>query len=138
MNKYLPFIIIILTIGISACKKEAGIGGTSSIRGKVYTYDYNDNYTFKTTDYYAPEEDVYIIYGDDITYGERIKTNYDGSYEFKYLREGKYKVYSYSKDSTGAYNLKANPKAAKIPIIKEVEISSKRQTVSVSNIEIIN
>jgi hypothetical protein len=35
-------------------------------------------------------EDVFIIYGDNISPDDRVQTNYDGEYEFMFLRPGKY------------------------------------------------
>ena len=67
------------------------------------------------------------IYGDDKTFSERIRSNYNGVYEFKYLRPGKYHVYAYSKDST----LQTN---ALIPIIKDIEITDKNQSVETPEI----
>ena len=86
-----------------SCKKEAGTGGQATIRGKVYANYYNKTFTALLGSDYAPERDIYIIYGDNYSYNDRLRTNYDGSYEFKYLRKGKYQIYVYSSDSTGTY-----------------------------------
>ena len=129
------FILIIVAVLLSAfvnsCKKEAGEGGNSSVYGKVYVKDYNGTFTVLQDEYYGPEIDVYIIYGDDKSYGERIRTNYDGVYEFKYLRPGKYHIYAYSKDST----LQTN---ADISVIKDVEITKNHQDVEVPEIIIFD
>lgn len=133
MKKNLLFFIaffIVATIFIS-CKKEAGEGGTSSIYGKVYLKNYNSTYTVLLEEYYAQDVDVYIIYGDDKTYSERIRTNYDGTYEFKYLRKGTYHIYAYSEDST----LQTN---ANIPIIRDIEITKNSQEVEADEILIFN
>jgi len=131
MKKQLIIIIagIILSVSVSSCSKEAGEDGNSSIYGKVYVKDYNATFTVLQEEYYGPDIDVYIIYGDDKSYGDRIKTSYDGTYEFKYLRPGAYHVYAYSKDST----LQTN---ASVPAIKDVEITKKRQEVEAPEIVI--
>ncbi|HNZ43221.1 MAG TPA: hypothetical protein PLB59_10740 [Bacteroidales bacterium] len=131
-KNFLVIIVFILvpTIFVS-CKKDPGEGGTSSIYGKVYMKDYNSTYTVLLEEYYAQDVDVYIIYGDDKTYSERIRTNYDGTYEFKYLRKGTYHVYVYSEDST----LQTN---AMIPVIRDVEITKNNQEVEAEEIIIYN
>jgi len=46
----------------------------------------------------AQDEEVYLIYGDHDYYEERIRTNYDGSFEFDNLIAGEYTVFVYSDD----------------------------------------
>jgi hypothetical protein len=83
---------------LGACHKEAGEGGKSIIKGKVFVQDYNTNGTILISEYYGPDIDVYIIYGADNTYfNDRIRTSYDGSFEFPYLAKGKYRVFAYEK-----------------------------------------
>jgi hypothetical protein len=120
-------------IGFAAisCEKQEGEGGTSSITGKVAVRQYNANFTVLTETYYATDEDVFIIYGDDPVYGDKTTTNYDGTYRFEYLREGTYIIYAYSEDS--AYY----PTKHEIPVIKEVRITKKNQEVKVDNIIIL-
>ena len=102
LNKFLfaGIFSLILSVLIVSCSKEAGEGGTASIKGKVYGDYYNKSFTTFYGSSYVPDKDVYIIYGDDASYGERVRTSYDGSFEFKYLRKGDYKVFVYSIDST--------------------------------------
>jgi hypothetical protein len=114
-------LVVFITLSFS-CKKEAGEGGNSSIYGKVYVKDYNSTFTILQDEYYGQDVDVYIIYGDEKSYGDHTSTNYDGTFEFKYLRPGTYHVYAYSKDST-------LQTSASIPIIKDVEISDKGEEV---------
>ncbi len=114
---------------LQSCKKEAGSGGSSSIYGKVLVMDYNSTFTELLEQYYGQDLDVYLIYGDDKSYSDHTKTSYNGTYEFKYLRQGTYHVYVYSKDST----LQTN---AMVPVVKEVSISENRQEVEVPEITI--
>jgi hypothetical protein len=86
---------------------------------------------------YAPNVNVYIIYGDEFTFGDHQSSSKDGTYEFKYLQKGSYKIYSLSRDSTGTYNNHINQYAHKLAIIKEVEISKNKQTIEVSDINIL-
>jgi hypothetical protein len=114
---------------VSGCLKEPGTGGTSSISGKIYAYDFNAEMTNLRTQYYAPDEDVYLIFGNDSIFSERTQTSYDGSYRFEYLRPGSYTVFVYSKNIV----TKLPPL---IPVKKTVEILSGKQVVLLDDIEI--
>lgn len=133
MNKqyYLMSLFLISIIVLVSCKKDEGTGGNSSIYGKIFVKDYNSTFTVFQEEYYGPDIDVYIIYGDNKSFGDRIRTNYDGTYEFKYLRPGDYQVFAYSKDST----LQTN---ALIPIIKNVKIDKRKQEVEAPEIVIFD
>ena len=93
MKKYLLFGILCMLV--ISCQKEAGMGGTASIKGKIFIQELNSLGNIKA-EYYAPEEDVYIIYGDDDFYGERLRTHFDGSFKFEFLHPGDYQIYAYS------------------------------------------
>lgn len=131
MNKTLRvFLLIFLNIALFSCSKEAGDGGNSTIYGKIIAYNYNAEFTYLKGIYPAADEDVYLVYGEDRSYSQRIRSNYNGVYEFKYLRPGDYTIYVYSKDSTltlasGIY-----------PVIKNVTITEKRQTVEAEDMKI--
>jgi hypothetical protein len=131
-KKLLNISVFVLILLLASCTKEAGEGGTSAIKGKVYTKYYNNTFTSLIGESYAPDKDVYIIYGDDVTYGDKQKTCYDGSFEFKYLRKGNYKVYAYSLDTT-----LTNP-ATQFAVIAEVTISNNGETVTSNDLIIID
>lgn len=129
--KILSLTFFLITVFIfSSCKKDEGQGGKASITGKVWIKRYNITGTVVVGEYAGTYEDVYIIYGEDESYGAKVQTNPDGIFEFKYLRPGKYKVYAYSE---GTSITTANRKA----VIKDVEISDKKQTVDAGTIEIV-
>ena len=133
MSRYLKLFLttlVLISCLIHACKKDEGIGGKSSITGKVIVRQYNANFTFLQEQFPAPDEDVFIIYGDDPVYGDKVSTNYDGTYRFEYLREGNYTVFAYSEDSANY------PTHHKIPVMKQISIS-KNQTVQVEDIFIL-
>jgi hypothetical protein len=123
--------VLITVFWLTACEKDPGPGGTSSITGKVWVLDYNAEYTHLNAEYYGSKEDVYLIYGDDVVYSESFKTSYDGTYRFDHLRKGKYKVFCYSEDTTGLIP------EGKFAVIKEVEITSNRQDVNVDSLVIV-
>jgi len=106
-----------------SCKKGPGEGGNSSITGFVQVVQYNAFYTQVTGQYPGADEEVFIIYGDDIGYGDKIFASYDGRFEFKYLRKGTYTLYVYSGDTT------LSDTVGKIPVVRQVEITENKQTV---------
>jgi hypothetical protein len=120
----------ILMFTMLSCSKEAGTGGNSTIYGKVFVKDYNSTFTLLEDEYYGQDVDVFLIYGDDRSYSDHVRTSYDGSYEFKYLRPGDYHVYCYSSDST----LQSH---ALIPVIRDITIDNKNQEVEVTTMEIL-
>ena len=133
MNTKIFFGILTFVLITYACEKGPGRGGTSTIRGKVIVHEYNKDFTIARDTFPGAKEDVYIIYGDDVVYGDRFEANYDGTYEFNYLREGHYKVFAYSKDPDLNYDITSQ----EIPVIKEVEITGKDQVVEVPDIIIL-
>ena len=96
--------------------KEANDHGSSSVRGKVYAKDYSPTFSnLEQPPYYAPDEDVYIMYGDTTGFNDRIRTDAYGIFQFQNLRKGKYTVYAYSRDSvkTVVQNIPNPPDIAK-------------------------
>ncbi len=106
-----------------SCEKGPGEGGTSSIVGNVEVDDFQNGEVYPGVD-----EDVYLIYGDDITYSERIKSSFDGRFEFKYLREGSYTVYVYSDTLTAS---------GTTAVRKSIEITGRKQEVNAGTFQII-
>jgi hypothetical protein len=130
MKKYFfPFLIAMMVVAIFSCSKEAGEGGNSTIYGKMTTYNYNAEFTNLRGIYPSADEDVYIIYGNDRSYSERVRTNYDGVYEFKYLRPGDYTIYAYSKDSTLTLI------SEMVAVIRKVTITENKQSVEAEEIK---
>ena len=131
MNKKITiFLAFLFSAVIFSCSKEAGDGGNSTIYGKIIAHNYNAEFTNLRGIYPAADEDVYIIYGEDRSYSQRVRSNYEGIYEFKYLRPGEYTIYAYSKDSTLTM-------ATEIyAVIRKVKIDNNRQTVEVEDMKI--
>jgi hypothetical protein len=122
--KPLIFLTSILVLLLS-CSKEEGKGGRSSITGKVHMTDISG---MNQGEYDAPDYDVYIIYGDENDiYDDDMKTNFDGTFEFKNLRAGNYRVYAYTIDGNEESGVKA--------VFKSAEIG-KDETVDVGTIEV--
>ncbi len=120
-NQGLIFFIGLLLI-TTGCKKSSGEGGTSTIQGKVWVQEWDASFSRRDSlqDRVGMGEDVFIIYGNDVSYGDKKECSYDGRFEFKYLRPGSYILYVYSKDP-GPSGKKA--------VVKTVQVDSENQTV---------
>ena len=138
MKKY--FVVLICVTLISSlyisCNKDPGSGGTSFIRGKVWVKQYDKTFSTLTYSYGGYNQTVYILYGTSLSPNNNVKTDYDGNFEFQYLREGSYKIYVYSSDSAAVAGPPINPNAPQKAIVKNVEITSGDQTVDAGTIEI--
>ena len=119
------FALIILFFG---CSKAPGIGGKASIKGKLTGRFYTDTELTMFAGLGAlGDENVYIIYGNEQTfYSDDISTSYDGSFEFNYLRPGKYVVFMYENCYPCA--------ALQQEKLFEVEITEKNQVVDLGEI----
>jgi len=124
MIKLASILVMALIIAITSCKKQAGAGGSSTIKGNVWAQKWNSTYTSMSGEGPAKDINVYIIYGDEISYGDKIATSPDGTFEFTYLRTGKYKIFVYSKTSVTP----TNPNG-KIEVSADAEITKKKQIV---------
>ena len=134
MKKIISIRLIIAAISVLgfSCKKGPGPGGKAAITGKIYCKNYSSVYPYTLSgEYYIPGETVYINYGDESGVGKTVKTSDNGTYVFDFLRTGKYKVYALSRDITGLVNSQT------VPIIKEVEISGKKDVVQMDDIVIL-
>jgi len=122
-------------LAFGSCKKEAGDGGNSSIKGKISRElrVVLNNPTTVTGTFPAADEDVYIIYDNHVSPDDRVQTNYDGEYEFLYLRPGKYTVYAFSKDT----NAVAVPwDEDHMTVLQELEITDGNQQVMAADMTI--
>ncbi len=127
-NRKPGFLILVLfALMTASCEKEAGTGGNSAITGAVHVTDYNVNMLVIQGTYMGADEWVYIVYGDDVSYSDRIRTGPDGRFEFKYLRKGHYTLYVFAEDTT---------LAGQTAVVKRVEITRNRQTVDAGTFEI--
>lgn len=117
-----------LLVVFSACSKYEGQGGVATIKGVVIEQRYNSLGNVIAS-YPAPDQDVFIIYGADNTfYDDDVKTSYDGSYEFRYMRKGTYRIFTYEDCNTCP--------SGKKEVMKEVEITEKNQELLMDTIYI--
>ena len=123
---------IIISAGIilfSACEKNEGKGGKSTIQGTVYqnVYDNSGNFVAKEE---AREVNVYIVYGESGVYDDNMDSHYDGTYEFKYLYPGTYNIFAYSDCDSCASNT--------VAVEVSVQITDKNETVVATDIVVDN
>jgi hypothetical protein len=78
----------------------------------------------------AVDERVYLVYGDNTTYGESVRTGGDGEFEFKSLTAGSYTVYVLSDDSTG------QSEYVKQAVV--LEITENKSTVDAGTLEVLH
>ena len=95
-NGLYSLLLIALLVGTTACTNEEGIGGKAMISGQVIVEVYDRNTQELLTSGPAPNERIYIIYGDNTGYDDDLRTSYDGTYKFEYLYKGSYQIYAYS------------------------------------------
>lgn len=124
-NTYAVLLPLLITAFISSCTKGPGEGGTSTIKGKIYIEDYNGAGVLQA-EYYAPEERVYLIFGDADFYGLDTRTSFDGTYEFQYLKKGSYTVFGYSDCDTCASGV--------METSKKIEVTDNHTTVEVADL----
>jgi hypothetical protein len=123
--------VIIFSLFLISCDKQAGPGGTSSLVGKIKVKEYDETMSILKAEYYAQDEDVYLVYGDNTIYSDKFSTGPDGSFTFNFLKKGKYKVFVYSADSTGSSS------TGTVPLYSEIEINKNNKTFDFGEITII-
>ncbi len=115
--KFVVFAVVLLVLGVS-CRKTEGEGGAASINGRVQVKVCGADTTKPYATYMAQEEDVYIVYGNEDSYGDVQKTHYNGLYQFDFLRKGNYTLYAYSDMYGGQANGEKTPVKCKVHIAK--------------------
>jgi len=66
------------------------------------------------------------VYNNHNYFDERFRTFYDGTFVFKNLIKGTYKIYAYSDAYSGS--------SAEVPIITEVSITNENQIIDIGTI----
>lgn len=118
----------VIDIGGIGIYKEANDGGSAQIKGKVFAKYYNGSFTILQGQAYAPDEDVMIMYGDDTSIANKVTTSADGSFEFNFMRKGKYTIYVISEDPT-----QQSPSGDMI-VKKTIEITGKNEVVNMDDL----
>ena len=122
------FLICVTFAFLNSCSKYEGQGGAANIKGIVIEQKYNSLGNVIAS-YPAPNQSLYIIYGSENSfYDDDLKSSFDGSFEFRYLRKGTYRVFTYEDCNTCP--------SGKKEVISEVEITKKNQEVIMDTIYI--
>lgn len=114
---------IILT---TSCSQEEGVGGNSHIKGVLVEKYYNSDFTVFQYEEPAKDDDIFILYGDQLELGDKTTSSYTGSYQFNYLWPGNYQLYYYSDDTTGTSN-------EKVELIKNITLA-KNETLDLGTL----
>ena len=86
-----------LALILPSCNKGPGEGGMGTVQGYVKLVHHpDDDYTLTPDTMAAAKTDVFIIYGNEVYFGNDVETGADGMYQFEYLRPGDYTVFAYS------------------------------------------
>lgn len=117
----MPFILLY------SCSKPEGEGGAAKIKGTITIDNYNNAGVYISS-FKAQDYDVYIVYGTkDNIIDDRVRTSYDGTFEFDYLREGNYQIFVYSKCFTCTNGQDS-------VVSSSIHIDSKKATIDIGNI----
>jgi hypothetical protein len=131
--KYLGIVFFILWMAaVCSCDKPPGEGGLATLQGRVILRDYNSSFTVFLGSFPAREKRVYIIYGDNQIYSDDFRTDHNGYYAFRYLRPGKYTLYTMGKDST------FQSPDGKIPVFLEVEVKPSDRVVELPDLIVLD
>lgn len=114
-----------------SCKKEEGEGGMATIKGNIWVRDWDKNFNLMMYEYPGLDEDVFIVYGDQVGYGDKLSTDLNGNFEFKYLRKGTYTIYALSDTLPSA-----NTSYVQFPVAVKIEISEKKQIIDIGTLTV--
>ncbi len=129
MKQILIYSFAIALVTFTACTKGSGPGGQAKIKGKVFARNLDKTLITITDSGYIGDVKVFIAYGDNPSVGDNIETSYDGSFEFPYLREGTYKIWTFGKK-------RFSNNALDVAVVQDVIISSKKEEKVVADLQI--
>ena len=120
--------IAILTLMLTAgCEKEEGFGGRSKIKGVIVEKVYDTDFTTLQYTQVAQDEDVFIVFDNDVVNGENTSSSASGNFEFNYLNKGSYRIYYYADDTTEA------TRGMNIPVYHDINLG-KRETLNMDTL----
>lgn len=106
-----------VAILMTSCEQPEGYGGTSTIKGKLETSFYNEEYSVLVNKEPAVDEEVFLLFGDSENVGDKVETSATGSFEFAFLNPGQYTIYFTSEDSAKYGN-------AEYPVNMQIELKA--------------
>jgi hypothetical protein len=129
LSRIIVFLSCSFSLLLSSCAKEAGEGGSSTIKGRIYGYDINTSGVV-TDSAVVQDVRVYISYGDNSTVDDDTRSSYTGEYVFRGLHKAKYTVFVYSQCNDCPFNQEVKKQV--------VEITEANQEVLVPDIVIFD
>lgn len=134
MRMRTAFSAVVAVLLLAGCAKQAGEGGAARVHGRVVKEIrlVMTNPGTAVTSYPAPDEEVWIQYGESVSPDDRVFTNYDGEFEFEFLRRGDYTVYVYSQDTTGTAGVSPD----RMPILRTFTIDGRKDEIDLGDITI--
>lgn len=115
-----------------SCQKGPGFGGNSTIKGRLKLENYNNDFSTLRQSYYPINHEIFILFGANSAYGDKVRTDTKGFFEFKNLNPGNYTIYAYSKDSA-----RLDP-SGHVPIQKNIQISNAQEVIDIGTITILD
>jgi len=122
--------LFLLMLPLSGCNKIEGPGGAATIQGKLFVREYNSAGSLMK-EYDGAGIDVYIIYGDDpdeTYFHDDIETSYDGTFKFRFLEPGNYRIFYYEDKTFNELNQDPSGANQKV-VIHDVVINKKKEVV---------
>lgn len=129
LSRIIVFLFCSFSLLLSSCAKEAGEGGSSTIKGRIYGYDINTSGVV-TDSAVVQDVRVYISYGDNSTVDDDTRSSSTGEYVFRGLHKGKYTVFVYSQCNDCPFNQEVKKQV--------VEITEKNEDVIVPDFVIFD
>lgn len=123
------FGLMLICAFAQSCEKPPGEGGTSTLIGRVYAIDTNQDGEYQG-EYWKADYRVYIIYGENPIFDDVTRTHFDGTYQFDFLYPGDYTLFCYSKCDTCD--------SGEDVVMEKITIEGRGQTVEVPTITIID
>lgn len=120
--------ILLVTLLTTACKKEAGEGGLATIKGKVFASDLTTSGDVKDSTYMGDQRVFIGVAGQGYAF-EDVRTNYEGKYEFRFLRKGDYEVWVYGDCDTCIRKQTYH--------VQQASISDKKQVIELPDFRIV-
>lgn len=119
---------MLFSLCLAACSKDEGEGGLASINGviMVQNVNYHSNQLIGNLQP-AQDERVFILYGSNTAIGNDTRTSFDGSFEFPFLVQGNYSIFSLSDDTT-------NVNGAQVEMKKDISLNSKKAKIQADTI----
>jgi hypothetical protein len=121
--------LLATTIAIASCTKGPGPGGRAKIKGKLFGTNLDKTLSIPRDSAFIGNEKIFIAYGDVASVGDDVTTSWDGSFEFDYLRQGTYKIWTYSKRLYGINKIDS-------AVTQTVTISGKSEEKDLGTIKI--